>query len=91
MKSSIKAVTRGENRERKEIVFVKLDEIVSDPDQPREYFYEERLKDNAERHKKEFCPPNWTAFNRAVGRRRVLINTNPYYWASDLVGEKYGA
>ena len=47
MKASDKDVTRGEDRKRKEIVFVKLDEIVSDPDQPREYFYEERLKDLA--------------------------------------------
>ena len=55
MKSSDKNYTRGEDRERKEIVFVKLDEIVSDPDQPREYFYEERLKDNTGNHEKGFC------------------------------------
>jgi len=48
MKSSDKDVTRGEDRKRKEIVFVKLDEIVSDPNQPRKFCNKEALEDLAE-------------------------------------------
>jgi ParB/RepB/Spo0J family partition protein len=48
MKSSDKNYTRGENMERKEIGKVNLDEIVSDPNQPRKFFHEEDLKYFAE-------------------------------------------
>jgi len=44
MKASDKDVTRGEDRKRKGIVRVNLDEIVSDPNQPRKFYNEKALE-----------------------------------------------
>ena len=48
MKSRDKDVTRAENPERKEIGRVNLDEIVSDPNQPRKFYNEKGLEALAE-------------------------------------------
>jgi len=48
MKASDKDVTRGKNRERKGVVGVNLDEIVSDPNQPRKFYNEKALEALAE-------------------------------------------